>query len=959
MKSLCCNILRNLAVFLFLATVLPSNSIGAAAADIAIYGNTLAAGWSDWSWDATSNYSNASPVHSLPSSLAVTFNSGWAGLYLHADTAIDTGGYDQIRFWINGGTPGNQQLRLVFNGDESNAYTVTAPSNGWTQQSVPLSALGSPASLTDIYWQDTTGGAQPTYFLDDITLQAITGPAPPPPPSAGPDLSIDASEGRHPISDGIYGMNYADEQLAAELHLPVRRWGGNSTSRYNWQTSMYNTGSDWYFENIPDGAAAANGSASDRFVDQDRRTGTKTLMTVPLLGWTPKSDSPRAHPYACGFRVAKYGAQQSTDSNWDPECGNGVLTDGKTFVTGNDPSDTSTAVDPSFVTGWINHFTGKYGTAANGGVAYYDLDNEPMLWNSTHRDIHPQPTSYDEMRTATYNYAAAVKAADPSAKTLGPVLWGWCAYFYSAYDNCTPGSDFSSHDNTFFVPWYLQQMKSYEQQHGARILDYLDLHYYPYSVSLSSAGNSSTQALRLRSTRSLWDPTYVDESWIPDIGIDGGVVKLIPRMKYWVNTYYPGTRMAITEYNWGALESINGALAEADVLGIFGREGLDIGTIWGPPTSSQPGAFAFRIYRNYDGAGHGFGDISVQSTSSDQDKLAVYAAQRSTDNALTAVVINKTGSSQTSTLTLSGFTPQAAAGVYRYSPANLGAIEHPADQLLTASGFSTTFPANSITLYVIPSTADDIRTLTIFLTGSGNGTVSSDPGDVVWNGNTGSAGYPEGTGIILTATPLAGSGSAFSNWTGACTGNTNPCSLNISSDTSVYAQFDILSDFAGTPTTGPVPLYVCFTDTSNDNPTSWLWNFGDGGTAGIQNPCHGYKDAGSYSVSLTTPGGGGGNTNKKSNYINASACSNQPVRIEGNVSPFSKIQDALDNSSSGDTIDLHALDFIENPSLTNGRSVTLNGGLGCDYLQTPLFTTLHGDLTVSSGELTLDRIVIQ
>ena len=93
--------------------------------------------------------------------------------------------------------------------------------------------------------------------------------------------------------------------------------------------------------------------------------------------------------------------------------------------------------------------------------------------------------------------------------------------------------------------------------------------------------------LRLRSTRSLWDPTYADESWIADVQ-DGPYVRLIPRMRDWVNANYPGTKLAVTEYNWGGLESINGALAQADVLGIFGREGLDLATIWGPPSTGQP-----------------------------------------------------------------------------------------------------------------------------------------------------------------------------------------------------------------------------------------------------------------------------------------------------------------------------------------------------------------------------------
>ena len=133
-----------------------------------------------------------------------------------------------------------------------------------------------------------------------------------------------------------------------------------------------------------------------------------------------------------------------------------------------------------------------------------------------------------------------------------------------------------------------------------RLLDYLDLHYYPQAsgVSLSGAGDAATQARRLRSTRvAVGSRRYVDESWINE------AVRLIPRMRDWVAQYYPGTKLAIGEYNWGALDHINGALAQADVLGIFGREGLDLATLWAPPTASQPGAFAFRMYRNYDGAG--------------------------------------------------------------------------------------------------------------------------------------------------------------------------------------------------------------------------------------------------------------------------------------------------------------------------------------------------------------------
>jgi hypothetical protein len=495
-------------------------------------------------------------------------------------------------------------------------------------------------------------------------------------------------------------MNHADEFLAAELNLPVRRWGGNATTRYNWQNDTSNRASDWFFENIPNENShpgmLPDGSRSDLFVEQNMATGTESLITLPLLGWTPK-----ARQFDCGFRVSKYGAQQETDP-WQPDAGNGIDPTGAP-ITGNEPLDTSVAIGPAFVQDWIAHLTNKYGTAGSGGVKFYNLDNEPMLWNSTHRDVHPQAASYDEMRDLTCLYGAAVKAADPGAMTLGPALWGWTAYFYSALDMEPGGSwwlnplDRLAHGNLPFTDWYLQQMRAYEQTHGTRILDYLDVHGYPQApgVALSGAGDAATQALRLRSTRNLWDPAYVDESWINE------PVRLIPRMHDWVNQNYPGTRLAITEYNWGAFDHMSGALAQADVLGIFGRERLDLATLWGEPELDDPVSFAFRIYRNYDGQGSAFGNRTVSCVSGDQGLLSVYGALRDGDGALTLVVVNKTRKHRKSQVSLSNFTHAGMAEVYRYSAADLGAIKRKGDLQIKADKFWYKFPPESITLFIL------------------------------------------------------------------------------------------------------------------------------------------------------------------------------------------------------------------------------------------------------------------
>lgn len=674
-----------------------------ARADVPIYGDGLLSGFQDWSWGGIArDLASSAPTHSGSAAIHAEFTGGWSGLQLGNAYGVDASAADVLRFWIHGGTGGNQKI-LVYAGDANASVSapVTPVAGAWTQVDIPLADLGMPRRLKYVYWFNNTNAAQAAFDVDDVGLVATGLPTPTPVPTGdGPPLAVDAGRDRRPIDPAIYGMNFADEDLAAELALPVRRWGGNATTRYDWRTDTSNRAADWYFENVPlandHPEQLPGGSTTDRFVEQDRRTGTRTILTVPLIGWTP-----RARAYACGFGVAKYGAQASTDT-WRPDCGNGVRPDGSD-VTGNDPLDTSVAIEPAFVADWIAHLVGRFGPAAAGGVGLYELDNEPMLWPDTHRDVHPAPTSYDEIRDRTIAYAAAVKAADPGARTLGPAVWGWTAFFWSALDWSPGGAWWSApqdrlaHGNVPFLRWYLQQMRAHEDATGERLLDYLDVHYYPQAsgVALSPAGNAANQSLRLRSTRSLWDPTYVDESWIAQ------AVRLVPRLREWIDADYPGTRLAITEYNWGALGHANGALAEADVLGIFGREGVDLATLWDPPSAGDPGAFAFRMYLSYDGAGGRFGETSVHADSADPSRLAAYAAVRAADGALTIVVVNKGDAPLATTVTLAGFAAATTAGRWTWSAANVAAIERGEDLAVNGSAIAATFPPSSITMLVV------------------------------------------------------------------------------------------------------------------------------------------------------------------------------------------------------------------------------------------------------------------
>lgn len=541
----------------------------------------------------------------------------------------------------------------------------------------------------------TAVGAVGSLVAGLLAAQAGAGPAAADP---GLALSVDVAAARHRISPDVYGMNGGDPGLLAELGMPVARWGGNSSSRYNFKNHTYNTGSDWYFENI----VAGPENTLEAFVQRNRDRGTKQVVTVPLSGWVSK-DSPSEHPFACGFPATRFPAQDSFDQ-WDPNCGNGRLNNEN--ITGAVPTDTSIPVDETFVGEMVSHLVGQFGPAKRGGVSIYELDNEPVLWSSTHRDVHPELVTYDELGGKGTATAKAIKAADPSAKVLGPSGWGYCEWVASGLDGCGPGEDAAAHGGLNLSQWYLKNMKDFSDAHGGtRFLDYFDQHYYP---QISGGKDPESNALRLRSTRSLWDPTYVEESWIGPGGVNAPPLQFIRTMKAWIAQYYPGTKTAITEYNWGALDDINGALTQADVLGIFGREGLDLATIWGEPKPTDPAAYAFRMYRNYDGAGSRFGDVSVSATSSDQGQLAVYGAQRSSDKALTVMVVNKTGNDLTSRLSIAGLHGKghgkATGKVQRftYSPADLTTITRGTDLPVSHGGVSATYPANSITLLVLP-----------------------------------------------------------------------------------------------------------------------------------------------------------------------------------------------------------------------------------------------------------------
>jgi hypothetical protein len=613
--------------------------------------------------------------------------------------------------------------------------------------------------------------------------------------ATGPALTVDVNtpntpgENPHAISPYVYGMNaYVLDSTSEKIANPgVLRWGGDDTSRYNYQNNMTNSASDYYFENFQGGGGQfpnATGSTNfTQFVQSTDSAGAAALGTVPVLGWVANSTQ-----YACGFPESQFPGQESYDS---ANCGNGVDPDGTNSCTssggcdlyGNSTTQANTSISepaPSILTApapgsvtptwaddtwagaWVYSLVtnASLGNGASGkGAAIWDLDNEPTWWDAVHRDVHPVPFTYDEVTNGGIGTALAIKTVDPTALVSGPIIDYWWAYFYSkkdiesGWDSGTPcyepwsnPTDREAHGGVPMIEYYLQQFAKYSSAsyYNTRLLDYVDIHGYfapdypagsGNSVAFTTAGDTQEQEARTNSTRVFWDPTYTDSSGNfpqPNYPTDSNYTgatdcsppqqapQLIPMLQSWVANGYPGTKTAIDEYNFGGLESINGAVVQADILGIFGRQGLDLGAFWPTTNYSQqgPGNYAFAMYHNYDQKNDGavFGDTYLYATSAGasgdaEGQLAVYGGLRSADGSITVMVINKTYGPLTSTLSLLNFTTAGTtAQVFLYSNANLSAIVPQAAATITppsgsgtTSTITATFPAQSITLLVIPN----------------------------------------------------------------------------------------------------------------------------------------------------------------------------------------------------------------------------------------------------------------
>lgn len=533
----------------------------------------------------------------------------------------------------------------------------------------------------------TEGARTPPVVIDAVSPWVVgvivvdAGTIVPGDPGPGDvTFAIDTSAQVHPISRYIYGKNFNGRTWAQEPNLTMNRIGGNRWSAYNWENNASNAGSDYNHQSDGYlGGGDTPGEAVRLHVHNARVAGGATMVTVPMLGWVAADKlgtSVQNQSIASRFvatRPAKGAAFQ-----YPPSLTDGVVNQDE-FVSWLESTFPTSHQDPA-------------------REIFYSLDNEPDLWADTHSVIHPAAVSYSELLSKSIATATAVKAVAPQGKTIGFVSYG-----YYGFTTLQGAPDGAGRD---FTDYFLDGMRAASATSGTRLLDVLDLHWYPEARggNVRVIGEDTAAAVvtaRLQAPRSLWDPSYVETSWITSSN-GNRALRLIPSMKEKIAAHYPGTDLAFTEYYYGGGNHISGGIAQADVLGIFGREGVHSAALWPMSGNVSFITAGFAMFRSYDGVGGTFGDTSVQATNSDAVNTSVYASvDSSAPGRVVLVVINKASTPKVAALTIAHGTALSRARVYQLTAAASTPTRGSDVVLSQRNALRYTMPAMSVSTLVL------------------------------------------------------------------------------------------------------------------------------------------------------------------------------------------------------------------------------------------------------------------
>ncbi|HEY2406022.1 MAG TPA: glycoside hydrolase family 44 protein [Polyangiaceae bacterium] len=499
------------------------------------------------------------------------------------------------------------------------------------------------------------------------------------------------------VSPYIYGVSHGDAEVEHEMGVALRRQGGNTSSNYDWRTGFESAGADWYFENrktLPGPHPQENWWVTMH--RENKKYGMKSYFTMPTE-WVAKDGTSSGFPKSLYANCDEFAPDR-------PDACNGKLKEkdkeGKpiNIKCGAHPSQNGKFVGLEYNVELVKYCIkdAGFGRADQGGIDIIALDNEPMLYAETHRDMICKGWGYDEYWERTKKYAELIRQADPMVKIASPGLWGWTAYIHASADleyreknglgwgDTAKLPDYAKYG--FFARDFMRRCADYKKQTGHDLIDIFDFHAYPNTPKLGwdnraqfSKPSPELQEFRVRDVRKFWDESYRDpDTWMGKEAWSNGNVAYVPLMKRWMKEVGWSAPLAIGEYDYSGPEGgeeISAAVAQAESFAAFARTEVAYAMYWADPRKHSPVYFAFKMYRNPDGKQTAVGDHFIVADVSSYDDVSVYAFKDKKRNVASIILLNKRAKKgEKLAIDLGAPVPAQQAERYEYSAVNPKAI---------------------------------------------------------------------------------------------------------------------------------------------------------------------------------------------------------------------------------------------------------------------------------------------
>lgn len=462
-------------------------------------------------------------------------------------------------------------------------------------------------------------------------------------------LRVDDTSAGKAISPFIYGSNELGTMeggvLSATLDkaagVTARRLGGNLMTSYNWTNNNDNSGKDWEhtsgdnlfrFLQIPKSRRLEPAAVISTMHQASLAQGAVSLVQVPLAGYL-----------AADHNGPVTEAQAAPSNRYQPISWKRGLPDAA--------HQAGSAVVP--MPKLIELMKAKFGTAdSKRGIFGYALDNEAGLWPETHPRIVRKPVTIKDLIERSIEAATAIKEIDPSALVFGPCSWGIPEMVN--FQNASDWPNYTQYGS--FLGAYLAAFRKASDERGTRLLDVLDVHWYAYSKKddLFRTEKPEMASALLDAPRSLSEVGFREDSWISEAlsgaKPDGITMPFFPSLQRIIEKWYPGTRLSVSEFNFGGAGQVASGLAIADALGRFGQSGVYFATHWG--LLNDMIGQAYRLFRMPDVAQESFGDYALPTTGLPEPSMTAYAARTGREGRIQVIVINKATTKQALNLEL-------------------------------------------------------------------------------------------------------------------------------------------------------------------------------------------------------------------------------------------------------------------------------------------------------------------